>query len=375
MKNHIPIVNPDVPLYSHLHKDIQKVIDSKQLTKGIYLEKLEKSIREYCGVRYAIGVSNCTLGLMLVLRCLQLKGEVIIPSFTFIATAEALLWNGLKPVFVDIDEDTLNIDHKKIEDAITEKTCAILAVHVFGNPANITTLQKIAKRHTLKLIYDAAHAFGSIYNNTYIGNFGDAEVFSMSPTKLLIAGEGGIITTNNAVLAQKLIQARDYGNCGNGLYNVLGLNARLPEVNAIIAYQSIKKLKQAIKQRNIIAKLYSKQLSIIPGISFQYINENSVSTYKDFSILIDGKQFGMYRDALKAELLAHNIEVRTYFDPPLHKQPLMAQYPFKSMDLHITEIVSSSIISLPIWSTMDTHIASKICSQIQKIYNKVHHAK
>lgn len=371
-KNNIPLINPDLPLYRTLEKDIRDIIHSKQLTKGKYLAKLEARIAKYLGVEYAVGVSSCTLGLMLVLKCLDLQGEIIIPSFTFIATAEAILWNNLKPVFVDINGETLNLDPEKIEAAITPKTSAILAVHVFGNPANIKALRAIAWKHKLKLIYDSAHAFGAKYKSKFIGGFGNAEVFSLSPTKLLITGEGGLITTNDKTLANNLVRARDYGGSGNGEYNLLGLNSRLGEFNAILGLQGLKRIKTAVVQRNKIAGVYKKYLSKIDGIKFQFSEKDNLCAYKDFAIIIDGKKFGLKRDKLIKRLTAGDIETRRYFDPPLHRQPIIRKYRFRENDLTVTEEISSAIICLPIWSSMDTETALKICRVIEAAHN---HAK
>lgn len=370
MKLITPIVNPDLPTFGDLEKDIQSILNSKQITKGRYLQKLERAIARYLGLPHAVCVSSCTLGLMLVIQCLDLHGEIIVPDFTFIATLEAVLWNGLTPVIVDVDPDSFTIDPQKVEAAITPRTAAILAVHLFGNPANCAALQKIARRHTIKLIFDSAHAFGARIDDRCIGNFGDAEVFSMSPTKLLIAGEGGVITTRDTHLAEKLMRARDYGGRGNGEYDILGLNARLTEYNALLGLKSLRRIKKAVAHRNKVARAYIHNLSTIPGLSFQYIPDAYISAYKDFSILVDESLFGLSRDDLQKELLKKKIETRRYFDPPLHAQPIVKKSSFRAHDVSISQNIASNILQLPMWSTLDLKIVHTICYTIKSIHQK-----
>ncbi len=249
-----------------------------------------------------MAVSSCTLGLLLTYHGLGLKGEVIVPSFTFMATVHPLLWVGTEPVFVDIDPYTWNIDPAKVEAAITERTTAIVAVHNFGNPAPVAELEAIARRHGLRLIFDAAHGFGALYRGRPVGGFGDAEVFSLSPTKLLVAGEGGIVATNNDDLAEHIRVGREYGNPGDYNSDFPGLNVRLPEFNALLGLHSLGMLEENAKRRNRVAAIFRERLSQIPGLTFQRIHPQDRSSYKDFSILVDEAKFGLTRDELALAL-------------------------------------------------------------------------
>jgi len=212
----IPIVRPKLPDFDDAFAEgVRGILTSGMLTTGQHLRHLEKAAAEHLQVRHALGVSSCTTGLMLMYRGLGLTGDVVVPSFTFMATVSAMRWAGLRPVFADVDAETLTLDPVAAEAAITPNTSAIVATHNFGNPADIAALEAIAQRHKLKLMFDAAHGFGTLYQGVPVGPQGDAQVYSLSPTKLLIAGEGGIVATNDDDLAEQIRIGREYGNSGN----------------------------------------------------------------------------------------------------------------------------------------------------------------
>jgi dTDP-4-amino-4,6-dideoxygalactose transaminase len=223
----VPIVRPVLPSLNQMSDDLQHMLTSGMVTKGQHLAAFENAIAHHLGVKHAVGVSSCTSGLMLTYKGLELTGDVVVPSFTFMATVSALVWCGLRPIFADVDAGTTNLDAEAAEASITPQTTAIVAVHNFGNPADIQGLQAVADRHGLKLIFDAAHGFGAIYQGIPVGAQGHAQVFSLSPTKLLIAGEGGIVATNDETLAEKIRLGREYGNNGHYDSAFPGLNARL----------------------------------------------------------------------------------------------------------------------------------------------------
>jgi dTDP-4-amino-4,6-dideoxygalactose transaminase len=319
-KKKIPITEPTIPAVKSLLAMYGSVLKSRMITNSKYVQKFEDKVKKYTGAKYAVALNSCTSGLILIFKSLGLKGEVIVPSFTFYATAHALLWNNLKPVFVDCDPETYNINTNKIESLITLKTSAILGVHIFGNPADVESLEYISKKHKLKLIFDAAHGFGSKYKGRNIGTFGDAEAFSLSPTKLLTAGEGGMVTTNNEELARKLMIGRTYGDSGIYDPEFCGLSARMSEFHAVLGIESLNNLKANVAKRNKLVNLYKSILSEIPGISFQLIKDGNQSNFKDFSVLIDPEKFGLSRDALSLALAKENIVTKNYFYPPLHQQ-------------------------------------------------------
>jgi len=295
-----------------------------------------------------------------------LKGEVIVPSFTFHATTHSLLWNNLTPVFVDCKEDTFNIDEEKIEKLINKRTSAILAVYLYGNPPYMEKLQNIADKYSLKLIFDAAHAFGSEYNGVKAGGFGNAEVFSLSPTKLLITGEGGLVATDDKLLADKIKIARNYGDSGNYDCEFNGLNARMAEFNAILGIEGLKIVDKKIKIRNKIAGLYTDFFKNYKGISFQEIEKGNLSTFKDYSIIVDSDILGINRDIIAIALEKENIITKKYFYPPVHMQK--AYRPYAKAGLEITEELSGRVLSLPIYCSLTDKTIEKISVAFARIF-------
>lgn len=366
----VPITAPTIPPIKNLKKGYEKVLKSGMITNSKTVQEFELKVAKYLGVRNAIAVSSCTSGLMLILKSLGLKGEIIVPSFTFHATAHAVVWNGLKPVFVDCDPNTYNIDPAEVERSITSKTSAIIGVHIFGNPAAVGDLQKIAKRHGLRLIFDAAHGFGTKHQGINVGGFGDAESFSLSPTKLLTAGEGGIVATNNDEIAEKIRVGRNYGDPGNYDPTFSGLSARLSEFNALLGIESLKMLEKNVARRNKLADIYKKILSDVPGIGFQKIEKGDRSSFKDFSILIDPERFGMTRDRLYDCLIAENIIVKKYFFPPVHMQKAFAVYRQKAMRIQNTIRISLNSLSLPLYSHMKKQDIKQICAAIKALHSQ-----
>jgi dTDP-4-amino-4,6-dideoxygalactose transaminase len=338
------------------------------LTNGSVVARLEASVAERLGVSHCVAVSSCTSGLTLVLKALGVKGEVILPSFTFFATGHAVLWNGLKPVFADCDPGTWTIDTADVEARITERTGAILAVHLYGNPARINELQQIATKHGLKLIFDAAHAFGSSYRGSPVGAFGDAEVFSLSPTKLLIAGEGGLVCTSDSTLARMMRAARNYGDAGSYDPELLGLNARMTEFNAALALAGLALVDQKVKRHNEIAAQYTDLLAGTPGIRFQQVENGDCSAYKDFSVVVSQSDFGMSRDELGKALLDAGIPTKRYFYPPLHLQRLFtANGAGSGVMLPNTERVSEDVLSLPIYESLPGETVQRVALAIRRL--------
>lgn len=362
----IPVVKPVLPNFSDINEDLERILASGVLTKGNHLQQFEEAAARYLKVQHAVAVSSCTSGLMLTYRALNLQGEAIVPSFTFMATVSALVWANVKPVFAETDFQTRNIDPQTVKDLITPRTSAIVAVHNFGNPAPINELMQIAERHNLKMIFDAAHAFGASYQTQPVGSQGDAQVFSLSPTKLVIAGEGGIVATNDHELATKLRRGREYGN--DGTYNSAfpGLNARLHEISALVASESLQTLDRAVEQRNAYAAFYRKELGRLPGIGFQEVATGNRCAYKDFCITVEQSEFGLSRDELARALEEENIETRSYYSPPVHRQTAYQQ--FATASLPVTGKLAEESLSLPMWSQMEAETLERVCSVIQRIH-------
>ncbi|HTV54311.1 MAG TPA: DegT/DnrJ/EryC1/StrS family aminotransferase [Terriglobia bacterium] len=353
------------PIEQILPRYLSSFVDG-MLTNGNVVARLEATIAERLGVLHCVAVSSCTSGLMLVLKALGVKGEVILPSFTFFVTGHAVLWNRLEPVFADCEETTFTIDPVDVEARITERTVAILAVHLYGNPPRIEALQRIAARQGLKLIFDAAHAFGSRYRGSPVGRFGDAEVFSLSPTKLLVAGEGGLVCTNDSTLARLVRAARNYGDAGSYDPELLGLNARMTEFNAAMALAGLDLVDHKIKRHNEIAERYTNLLTGAPGIGFQQVEKDNYSVYKDFSVLVSQAEFGMSRDAVGEALLSEGIPTKRYFYPPLHFQRLFtANIAGSRVKLPNTERISQEVLSLPIYESLPDEVVERTALAIR----------
>ena len=312
--NPLGIVRPRLPQLAAVAEEVGEILTTGQLTNHWkYVPALESELRQYLQVPHCVAVANGTLGLVLTLVGLKLEGEVIVPSFTFSATAHALWWAGLEPVFADISPDTFTLDPEAVEAAITPRTSAILGVHVYGHPCDIEGLKAVARRHDLALIFDSAHAFGSSYRGQRIGNFGDAEVFSFHATKIFPTGEGGAITTGNTQLAEYLSLARKFGDPGTENTQFSGLNAKMQEFNAILGLENLKTIDQYIENRRRYAGVLVERLGQLPGLRFQRARPDVQVNHQNFAILVDELEFGVPRDRLHTALAAENIFSRKYF--------------------------------------------------------------
>lgn len=361
-------IKPTLPRFESVWTAYEASYNSGVITNADVVKRFEAACCETLEVEHSVAVSSCTSGLMLALRALDLKGSVILPSFTFFATAHAVVWNGLQPVLADCDPATWTIDPEDVERRIDESTAAIIGVHMYGNPCNVDALSRLADKYRLKLVFDAAHAFGSRRQGKAIGQFGDAEVFSLSPTKLLVAGEGGLVATGDRLLAEKIRVARNYGDSGDYDPQIRGLNARMGEFNAALALAGMDLLSQKLRRHNEIAERYTKALSELPGVSFQTVRPGDLSGYKDYSICIDPKKFGMTRDELAAMLAAENIDTKRYFYPPLHQQTLYRHLydPSKGKLVH-TEHISNNVLSLPIYESLPDATVDLITLAVENI--------
>jgi dTDP-4-amino-4,6-dideoxygalactose transaminase len=361
----LPIVDPEGVPGEEFLEEVRGILASKQLTNGAYVRKFEEAAAEYLSVAHCVAVSSCTAGLLLVLKALDLRGDVILPSFTFHATAHAVVWNGLTPVFADCDAKTFCVAPEAVRAQVSSRTAAILGVHLFGNPAAIEELEEISAGSQVPLVFDAAHAFGSSSQGKRVGGFGTAEVFSFSPTKLVVAGEGGLVATRDAGLAERLRAARNYGDAGNYDPEVLGVNARMSEISAAMALHGLTGLDARIERRNEIRCRYERDLRDVAGIRFQEVSEGGRSTFKDFSVIVDEKEFGHSRDWLVEVLHRENIGARKYFWPPVHRQKLYSGM-WDGRALPVTDLVSDGVVSLPIYSSLTDESVDKVCEVIRR---------
>lgn len=370
----IPFNRPTLPPYSLFSKGVKASYDSGMITNGQAVRRLEASIQDTFEVGNALAVSCCTNCLMLALRCLGSIGKVALPSFTFFASAHAVVWNGLEPVFVDVEPDSWNVSPGALERALEKENdiSAVMPVHVFGNPCDVDTLETLVSERALSLIYDSAHAMGARVGNRWVGGFGDAEVFSLSPTKLVIAGEGGVVTTGDEELAESINAGRDYGNTGDYDPAFFGLNARMSEFHAALAIESLRLLEENVRRRNAIAEKYVEGLSGLPGVTFQTIRQGNRSTFKDFTVLIDEERFGLSRDALAWHLANQGIDSRKYYCPPVHRTTAYWDRWGKKYDelLPVTNRLSKQALSLPIWSHMELNLVDMIIEAIRGAHDR-----
>lgn len=368
-KKPIPFAKPTLPAYDEIEKGFREIIESGMVTKGKYLKQYEERLKSVLEVPYALGVVNCTIGLYMLIKALKLTGEIIVPSFSFMATFHVAEMAGLTPVFVDCERDTFTIDPKKVEEAITPNTSGIIGVSVFGNPPDMNALEKIAEKHHIKFIMDSAHSLGTLYYGRPMGGRGDGEVFSTSATKLIATGEGGIITTRSKETADFIESFREYGNKGDYDCETAGINGRLSEFHSYLGLMGIDKLEEYAEHRNHITKFYRESLMSIPGITFQKIRDGCRSSYKDFALLIDPIQFGLDRDQLSEALMREGIPTKRYFYPPGHMQKVYQKYRDRYGEtLSNTEFISKNIIILPLYSHMKTEITDKIVEAVNKTY-------
>ena len=288
------------------------------------------------------------------------------PSFSFMATFHALHWNNLTPVFVDCNPYSLTVDLKAVEAAITPRTCAVMSAYVFGNPPDLDGLDELCKKHNLVHFCDSAHGIGTLIDGVPAGKHGDFEVFSCSPTKLLTAAEGGVVSTRRPEIAQWIRDGRDYGNPGSYDCDFAGLNARMSEFHAAIMLAGLPRLESYVLARAHLVELYKQRLGHLPGLRFQEIRPGVRSSNKDFPIFIEAKAFGLHRDQLQKALLAEGIPTRAYFDPPGHQLTAYKQ----ELDLPVTAQMCAEVLCLPISSLMVDEEAERVCQCLLELHRQ-----
>jgi dTDP-4-amino-4,6-dideoxygalactose transaminase len=328
---------------------INEMLDRNWLTNdGPFVREFEQRFAKMAGVKHCVAMCNGTVALEIALRALELKGEVILPSMTFVATAHALKWQGITPVFCDIDSATLNIDPNRVEAMITPQTTAILGVHLWGRACNVEALSDIARRHGLALLFDAAHAFGCTHQGHMIGGFGAAEVFSLHATKFLNTFEGGAVATNNDELATKIRLLRNFGFSGEDETACLGTNGKMSEVAAAMGLTSLESLGRfrAINEGNY--RDYCARLKSLPGLQLVEYHEKEEHNYQYVVVELDRSAAGLSRDQVMSVLRAENILARRYFYPGCHRlEPYRSLYPEARRVLPATEVVAERLLVLP----------------------------
>jgi dTDP-4-amino-4,6-dideoxygalactose transaminase len=347
-KQNVCVGSPNVVDINKFIKYSKDIFDRNYLTNnGPLVVELEKKVAEYHKVKHCIATCNGTVALEVAIKSLGLSGEVIVPSFTFIATAHALNWLGVTPIFVDIDPNTHNIDVDSVRCAITKNTTAIIAVHLWGRINSVEGLKNIADECNIKLIYDAAHAFGCTYNGTMVGNFGDCEILSFHATKIFNSFEGGAIMTNDSELAKKARLMRNFGFSGEDNVVSIGTNGKMSEISAAMGLSNISHVDKLIYKNYKNYKIYSEEIDKIPQISLLKFDNYERNNYH-YIVIELGKNCSVSRDYLIKVLRYENILARRYFWPGCHKSKPYSDYSKNSeLVLKNTDIVSNNIIVLP----------------------------
>jgi len=335
----INIANP--MLGEEEKKAVMDVLNSGMLVQGAKVEEFEKKFAEYIGTKYAVATSSGTTALHLALLAMGVGpgDEVITTSFSFIATANSILYCGAKPVFADIDSKTFNIDPEKISEKITAKTKAIIPVHLYGQPAEMDSIIKIAKEHQIKILEDAAQAHGSEYKGKKSGSLGDCAAFSFYATKNMITGEGGMVTTNSEEIAEKIRKLRSHGQTKTYEHEILGFNLRMMNLTAAIGLEQLKKLENFNKKRAENADFLTKNLKDI--VETPFVSKNVKHAFHQYTIKTEN------RDSLLKKLNENGIGARVYYPKPIHKQPFYQKLGYKD-SLPITEEMAKKVISLPV---------------------------
>jgi FlaA1/EpsC-like NDP-sugar epimerase/dTDP-4-amino-4,6-dideoxygalactose transaminase len=364
----LPFARPARPPLERVMRRLEPSYKRGMLTNGPLVEELEARIAERLGVAHVVALSSCTSGLMLLVQALTdgRPGPVVLPSFTFSASAHAVMWNGRVPRFVECLPNSFQIDPEHAARHL-DGASAIMATHVFGAPCDARALESLGREHGIPVMFDAAHALGACLDGVPVGSFGIAEVFSLTPTKPLVAGEGGLVATNDSSLAETLRIGRDYGNPGNYDTRFAGLNARMSEFHAAMALESLAGFDESLERRRFLASLYRGYLDEVPGIEFQTFSARETSTFKDLTIRVDSEAFGLSRDGLALALLAEGIDTRKYFDPPVHRQRAYGH--LERPDLPVTDAVAASVLSLPVYPDLLDEQIERVCDVIRSTHD------
>ena len=328
---------------------VNEMLDARWLSNGgPFVKQFEDRIANAVGVKHCIAMCNATVALEIAIRALDLKGEVIVPSFTFVATAHALQWQQITPVFCDIDRETHNLDPAKVEAMITPRTSAILAVHLWGRPCDIAALQAIADKHGLKLLFDAAHAFGCSHGGKKIGGFGNAEVLSFHATKFVNAGEGGAVVTNDDALAGRIRLMKNFGFAEYDTVVYIGTNGKMNELSAAMGLTNLESQADFTQTNQANFTLYQRHLGGISGLKLVNYHPENSPNYQYIVLEIDDRQLGISRDHLLAVLHAENVLARRYFYPGVHRmEPYRSHFPHAGLLLPHTETLVKRVLHLP----------------------------
>jgi len=361
------VTQPALPPLEEFIELLKQIWDNKILTNnGPFHKQFEEKLADYLGVKYISLFSNGTLALMTALQALRINGEVITTPFSFVATTHSLWWNNIKPVFADVEPQYFNLDPEKVEAAITPQTTAIMPVHVYGNPCNVERFQQIADTYGLKLIFDAAHAFGVKLNGNSILNYGDLSILSFHATKVFNTIEGGAIISPDEQTKKRIDYLKNFGFADETTVIAPGINAKMNEIQSAYGLLQLKYVNKSIADRKQIATIYRELLKGINGIDFMNDIEGVVHAYSYFPILVDNQKFGKTRDELYEFLKLNNVFGRRYFYPLISQFPTYRALPSSRFDnLPIATKVAEQVICLPIYPGLEDESIEKIVSIIK----------
>lgn len=354
---------PNIGDRERLLKRINDMLDRKWLSNnGPYVQEFERRISDMIGVKNCISMCNGTVALEIAIRSLDLKGEVILPSFTFVATAHALQWQEITPVFCDIDPKTHTIDPSCIEKMITPRTTGIIGVHLWGRPCDIESLEEIAASHHLKLLFDAAHGFGCSYKGRMIGSFGSAEVFSFHATKFFNTCEGGAIVTNDDALAGKIRLMKNFGFSGYDNVIYIGTNGKMNEFSALMGLTNLESIDEFIAVNFGNYKTYEQELRDLAGVTLINYDQREKCNYQYVILEIDESITHVTRDQIVDILRAENVLARRYFYPGCHRmEPYRSYFPHARLVLPETESLANRVLSLPAGTAVGPDEIREIC--------------
>lgn len=358
----IPVTKPFLPSITDYEGYLKGIWQRQWLTNmGPLANDLEMKLKYHLNLNHLLFVTNGTVALQMAIKALDLRGEIITTPFSFIATTSSIVWEGAKPVFVDIDQNTLNIDVNKIEDAINENTSAIIATHVYGNPCDVVTIENIAKKYNLKVIYDGAHAFGVELNGRSIFSYGDISTCSLHATKLYHSIEGGLVVTQDADLLKRLAHIRNFGFNGPDTFNELGINGKNSEFHAAMGLANLKYIGEIHDKRKSISDRYKSNLEGLK-LRYQSWHVNSENNYAYFPIIFEDES--IMHSCIRA-LNAHEIFTRRYFYPSLANT--LPYLPAQNMS--VTDNVSRRILCLPLYTELTFEEVDLITRLIRRVHN------
>lgn len=360
----IPLSRPDIT--EREKQLVLEVLNSDQLALGPMLKAFEEKMSMYIGTKYAVACNSGTSGLHMLIRAFDIKDgdEVITTPFSFVASSNCILFERAKPVFVDIDEKTLNMDVTQIESKITERTKAILPVHVFGQPANMDEINRIAKKHGLVVIEDACEAIGAKWNGKMAGTMSDAAVFAFYPNKQMTTGEGGVVVTDQETIAKLCMSLRNQGRGEDSqwLHHVrLGYNYRMDEMSAALGLAQLERIEEMLSRRAQVARWYMERLRDIPGVILPHVDPRVEMSWFVFVIRFEE---GIDRDRIMEGLLRRGVGCRPYFQP-IHLQPFYREmFGYREGDYPVTEKVAKSALALPFFNSMTEELVDRVVDHL-----------